>query len=372
MMADYFKFSFLIQNIHKDILFFYKYLYNMKPTICFATMCKNEEKCIIKTLESIYKHIDYWVICDTGSTDNTVSLIENFFREKNINGEIYVDEWIGFGENKTLLFERCYKKADLIIHFDADDILSDNFTLSEKLSDYDKHIGFYSNMKRGTCNYKNLLLFNNNYKWKIVGVAHTIYKCIDNYYGKQIGTLCDENYYLLSTDNGNRSTDPHKYLKDAQSLEKQFFDTLINDEYNINTRSAFYTAQSYYDYNDYEKALKWYTLYTKLENTWIEEKYECYLRISNCMIQLEYSITDILKNISKCIDIFNDRAEHYALIGNYYLKYEMNNMAYFCFKKASEKSLDDVLKKYALFININAYGINNLKKIEYINTKLNI
>jgi len=26
-----------------------------KPTICFATMCKNEEHCIQETLESVYK-----------------------------------------------------------------------------------------------------------------------------------------------------------------------------------------------------------------------------------------------------------------------------------------------------------------------------
>ena len=43
---------------------------NAIPTLCFITMCKNEEHCIQQTLESVYKHIDYWVVCDTGSTDN--------------------------------------------------------------------------------------------------------------------------------------------------------------------------------------------------------------------------------------------------------------------------------------------------------------
>ena len=60
-----------------------------KPTICLAIICKNEEHCILKALESAYKYIDYWVICDTGSTDNTVSLIKNFFKEKQINVEIF-------------------------------------------------------------------------------------------------------------------------------------------------------------------------------------------------------------------------------------------------------------------------------------------
>ena len=41
-----------IENTKEDII---KYV---KPTLCFATMCKNEEHCIIETLESVYKYID--------------------------------------------------------------------------------------------------------------------------------------------------------------------------------------------------------------------------------------------------------------------------------------------------------------------------
>jgi hypothetical protein len=345
-----------------------------KPTICLAIICKNEEHCIIRALESVYKYINYWIICDTGSTDNTVSLIQNFFKEKQINGEIFFDEWVGFSENKTLLFERCYKKTDLIINFDSDDFLTDDFTLSKKLLNYDNFIGFYSNIKRGDYIYKNYLLYNNNYKWKFVGEVHHLMICVDNYNNKEIDyhTFCDdEKYYLVSTCDGSRDNDPLKSLKDAQKLEKQFFDTLVDDEYNLNKRSAIYAGQSYYDYGDYKKALKWYSLYTKLQNIWIEEEYESYLRISKCMIDLEYNINDILKNISKCIDIFGDRADHHDLIGNYYLKYEMYNLAYFCFKKASEKNLGNVLKKYKLSVNMNSYGIHVLNKLEYVKTKIN-
>ena len=58
----------------------------IKPTICFASMCKNEEHCIQETLESVYKYIDTWVVCDTGSTDRTCEIVTNFFKEKNIPG----------------------------------------------------------------------------------------------------------------------------------------------------------------------------------------------------------------------------------------------------------------------------------------------
>ena len=51
------------------------------PTLAFITMCKNEEHCICDTLESVYKFIDYWIVCDTGSTDNTCKVVEDFFKE---------------------------------------------------------------------------------------------------------------------------------------------------------------------------------------------------------------------------------------------------------------------------------------------------
>ena len=45
---------------------------------------KNESYIIEKTLENIYQNfpLNYWVISDTGSTDNTVEIIKDFFNKK--------------------------------------------------------------------------------------------------------------------------------------------------------------------------------------------------------------------------------------------------------------------------------------------------
>jgi hypothetical protein len=44
-----------------------------KPTICLNMIVKDESHIIVKTLEMLCSKIkfSYWVICDTGSTDNT-------------------------------------------------------------------------------------------------------------------------------------------------------------------------------------------------------------------------------------------------------------------------------------------------------------
>jgi hypothetical protein len=63
---------------------------NMKK-ICLALIVQNEEFTIINKLNNILncvEGIDYWVICDAESSDNTISVTTNFFKERNVCGKI--------------------------------------------------------------------------------------------------------------------------------------------------------------------------------------------------------------------------------------------------------------------------------------------
>ena len=93
-----------------------------KQTICLNMIVKNESHIIEKTLVNILENvkIDYWVISDTGSTDNTVDIINSFFEKRNIPGEIFHDEWKDFGYNRTKALEHAYNKTDFLFIFDAD------------------------------------------------------------------------------------------------------------------------------------------------------------------------------------------------------------------------------------------------------------
>ena len=60
---------------------------NIKQTICLNMIVKNESHIIKNTLEMLCNKIkfDYWVICDTGSTDGTQDIINNFIFLANCN-----------------------------------------------------------------------------------------------------------------------------------------------------------------------------------------------------------------------------------------------------------------------------------------------
>jgi Rps23 Pro-64 3,4-dihydroxylase Tpa1-like proline 4-hydroxylase/glycosyltransferase involved in cell wall biosynthesis len=325
------------------------------PTMCFATMCKNEEHCIQNTLESVYKHIDYWIVCDTGSTDKTCEIIRKFFEEKGIPGELYIDEWVGFDHNKTLMMKRAKDKADYVLHLDADDLLINDLEFTKEDIGGD---AYFMNVTRGDLKWKAFIIFNNRLTWKFCGVAHTIIKCIEkeHYITKDI---TQKDAYISGEGIGSRAFDPNKFLYDAEKLKKQFFDTLSYDPDGLNTRSIFYTAQSYQDSGMREEAIKWYRLYTKMNDGWIEEKFEAHMRISLCMMELGYNLKDIEMEMLKAISLEEDRAEPYYHMGLYCNQIGEYEKGYSYFKSSKSKNLDKIKQKYILFIRENMYGDYN-------------
>ena len=331
------------------------------PSMCFATMCKNEEHCIQNTLESVYKHIDYWVVCDTGSTDRTCEIVKNFFEEKGIPGELHVDEWVGYDHNKTLMMKRAKDKADYVLHLDADDLLINDLEFTKDDIGGD---AYYINVTRGEFKYKAFIIFNNRLTWRFCGVAHTTIKCEER--GIFVTRdLTNRNHYVSSEGIGSRAFDPNKFLYDAEKLKKQFFDTLLSDPDDLNNRSVFYTAQSYQDSGMNDEAIKWYRLYTKLNNVWIEELFESHMRISLCMMKLNYGLAEIEREMSIAINLCVDRAEPNFHIGKYCNQIGEFEKGYLYLKAAKSKDINIVKEKYILFIQENVYG-------DYINDELSV
>ena len=322
------------------------------PTMCFATMCKNEEHCIQNTLESVYKYIDYWVVCDTGSTDRTCEIVEEFFKEKGIPGELHIDEWVGFDTNKTLMMSKAKDKADYVIHLDADDLLVGDFNFTNEDIGYDS---YFIPVKRGVSEWKARIIFNNRNTWKFCGVAHTTIKCLER---PHISTkdLSGKGFYISGEGIGSRAFDPKKYFYDAEKLKKQFWDTLIDDPDELNTRSIFYAAQSYMDCDMIEEGLKWNKLYLKINGGWIEEKFEAQMRVSKCMMSLNYNIENIVEEMEKAMSIFPDRAEPLYSLGAYCNKIGEHNLAYKYLIRALPIDINKVKEKYILFVDEQCYG----------------
>ena len=77
------------------------------PKLCLNMIVKNESKIITRLFDSIVDLIDCYCICDTGSTDNTIDLINTYFFEHNIPGSVISEPFKNFEYNRTFALEAC-------------------------------------------------------------------------------------------------------------------------------------------------------------------------------------------------------------------------------------------------------------------------
>jgi GR25 family glycosyltransferase involved in LPS biosynthesis len=242
-----------------------------RHTLCLNMIVKNESHIILNTLKMLVSKLtfDHWVICDTGSTDNTCEIITTFFKEKQIPGTLYQDEWVDFSHNRNLALQRAFGLTDLLFIFDADDEIHGNITIPFENNCHGYLVNFGSNMG---ISYQRVLLINNRTKWIFRSVIHEYISCLEK--NIIIGTI-EGDYYVVSGKSGSRNKDPNKYLNDALILEKEYNIALAAND-SIYNRYGFYCANSYRDAGNIQEAIKWYKIVLKNDN-WSQEKYlACY------------------------------------------------------------------------------------------------
>ena len=296
-----------------------KIIEKSKKTICLNMIVKNEAHIISDTFDNLLQYInfDYWIISDTGSTDGTQELIKNYFKSKNITGELFQDEWRDFGYNRTLALQHANKKSDYLFIFDADDSIHGDFKLPPD-SLFNKEM---YNFKFGGDHvaYVRPLLIANNLEWKFNGVLHEFLTCVS----KNVeGTVLSGNYYVESGRKGSRSKDPEKYKKDAEILKRAYYVELEKPDKGLSNRYAFYCAQSYKDCGMNKEAIEWYKMVADKINTWVQEKYySCF--VLGELYMRENDFENSIRYLTKSIIFDNQRIEGVALACELFLRREM-------------------------------------------------
>jgi glycosyltransferase involved in cell wall biosynthesis len=93
--------------------------------IGLCMIVKNEARVILRCLESVRPLADYFLIEDTGSTDDTQDIIRNWLDQNRLPGEVFEAAWQDFAHNRSVALARLRERPDIdyALIIDADDIL---------------------------------------------------------------------------------------------------------------------------------------------------------------------------------------------------------------------------------------------------------
>src|SRR5689334_15097050 len=69
------------------------------PTVCLVMIVRDEAPILRRCLASVRPHINAWVVCDTGSVDESPAVVEAELAD--LPGALHHRPWRSFGENRT-------------------------------------------------------------------------------------------------------------------------------------------------------------------------------------------------------------------------------------------------------------------------------
>lgn len=277
--------------------------------ICLNLIVKNEEGNIIRCLESFNKikfrnakgeleeAIKAIAILDTGSTDKTIELVENWVREKGKEGGILSKPWkenyFHFAINRNLALEYAYevihdRKGWYILFTDADNMIQPSKEGEEIIipADLDKD-RYLCEFRTGGCHSTGNLMvrFDKGKGWCWIGGVHEYLTHKD----PQISSDILPGLWMDARCEGCRSQNEFKYVRDVKYLK-----TLIaaaekykvrkvkgiyeDEEASSIVRYHFYLAQSLRDSGlDMEKQSEEMYLKRAKMGDWFQEVYICYI-----------------------------------------------------------------------------------------------
>jgi len=245
----------------------------MVNTICLSMIVKNESKIITRMLESVSPIIDSYCICDTGSTDDTVEVIEHFFREKGIPGKIVMEPFKNFCHNRNVALNACHGMSDYILLMDADMTLTIGTTFhKDLLNDLDQCSILQGNEHYF---YPNARIIKNNGNYQYHGVTHE-YVCSS----KPINHVkVFEKSQIFINDIGDGGCKSNKFDRDIELLKQGIVDEPEN------TRYYYYLGNSYHDSGKNEEAIEIYKKVISMHG-WVEERYNACIAMHDCYCRM--------------------------------------------------------------------------------------
>ena len=305
---------------------------------------------VTETLDSVIGYIDDWVIVDTGSVDNTPSVITDYFAARGIAGELVHRPWIGFAPNRTEALALCRGRADYAFMIDADDLVSGRLDLTG-LSEPGYRVRFGPSFV-----YWRPAFFKLDREWQFRGVVHEYAVATDASHTVNL----EGDYHFTFRSLGGRGKDPAKFQRDIDAL----MDELERDP--DDPRTVFYLGQSHRDLGDLAGALHWYQRRADMSG-WVEETYIALLEVARLKLRLDEPVPEVVSAFERAATMRPQRAEALVELARFHRHAERWAAGLNAARRATSVPFPD---HDILFVDANVHTWNGLDEFAICASRL--
>ena len=244
------------------------------PLLCLVMMVKNEARGIEETLLSVKDIVDRILILDTGSTDDTIVIIQNVMGEHGLQGHIAFEEFVNYADTRN----RALELADDLgctfsLMLSGDEELIDaqglrDFLEKKQFSQSPFDEAFYMNVSLG-CIYPSTRITRRASGWQYHGVTHEYMSKMGHPLPVHLAPGLIVHHYERRTEEENRE----KWKRDKSLLHRE------HEKNPLDARTVFYLAQTYRCLGDRERARVYYQKRADMGG-WPAEVYEALYNVA--------------------------------------------------------------------------------------------
>ena len=313
---------------------FYYYINNNKilnydNLINLCIMVKDAGDQFRDVLEKNLSFINRWTILDTGSTDNTIKIIEEVLSCK--KGKLYKEPFINFRDSRNRLLDLAGTNCKYTIMLDDTYIIQGGdileflkTTRSDQFSD-----SFAIFLKSFDVEYASNRILKTNRKLRYL---YKIHEVIDPNNNKQIIIPIDDGYILDKHDEYMQGRTNSRKSLDIELLNEELFDDPKN------SRTHYYLGQTFNLLEQFELAYYWFDQRVNHTNKGFEqERVDAAFeraRLANFKLNKDWNFCE--KLYKEAYELDKSRPDSLYFIGIHYYMNNNNKLAYEYFKKAFE------------------------------------